>query len=212
MSTYTFFRRVTALVVFGCLFMSPVALSESRLQYNFVDVAYSQADVDDFVFMGGDLDADVIGISGSVAINERFFVQAGYANIDFDDIPALGITSLESDGVFLGIGWHTALSDNSDFVITADYLYVDAEVCGAGFCISDDENGFGVGLGVRALVGSDKIELAGGVAYVDVGPDSGDFSVAGSARYHFTSSVSGAIGVAFGDDVTQYGVNLRYAW
>ncbi len=207
MSTYKFFWRVTTVVVFGCMFMSPVAHSQSRLQYSFVDVAYSQADIDDpFV---GDFDADIIGISGSVAITDEIFIQGGYANTDFDDV--LGISS-EADDIFLGVGWHNALTANTDFVFDVNYLYVDVKACAAGFCISDDESGFALDLGVRSLMSNDKVELAGGVSYADVGADSGDFAVAGSARYHFTSAVSGAIGLAFGDDVTQYGVNLRFAW
>ena len=207
MSMYTFFWPVTTLVVFGCLFMSSVAHSQSRLQYSFVDVAYSQAEVD--VGGGfGDIDADIIGISVSVAITDQVFIQGGYANADFDDV--LGI-SLESDDIFLGIGWHTATSTNTDFFIDVNYLYVDAEACLGGLCISDDDSGFGVNLGLRSLMGNDKFELAGSVGYADIGVSS-DFVGAASARYHFTSAFSGAIGAAFSDDVTQYGVNLRFAW
>ncbi len=209
MSTYTYFWRVTTVVVFGCMFMGPVAHSQSRLQYSFVDVAYSQADVDDPIGGVGDLDADIIGISGSVAITDNLFIQAGYSKIDFDDV--FGI-SLEADDIFLGVGWHNALTANTDIVFDVNYLYVDAEACAGGLCISDDDSGYGLDLGVRSLMGNDKVELEGGVGYADVGDGSGDFAVAGSARYHFTSAVSGAIGVAFSDDVTQYGVNLRFAW
>ena len=205
MSTYTFFWRVTTLVVFGCLFMSSVAHSQSRLQYSFVDVEYGQAEVD---VSGADLDADIIGISGSVAITDQVFIQGGYANADFDDV--FGI-SLEEDDFFLGVGWHTASSTNTDFIIDVNYLYADAEACFGGLCISDDDSGFGLNLGLRSLMANDKFELAGSVGYADIGASS-DFVVAGSARFHFSSAFSGAIGAAFSDDVTQYGVNLRFAW
>ncbi len=262
MSTYKFFWRVTTVVVFGCMFMSPVAHSQSRLQYSFVDVAYSQADVDDPGGGVGDLDADIISVSGSIAITDELFIQAGYDKTDVDDV--FGI-SLEADDIFLGIGWHNALTENTDFVFDVNYLYVDAELCAVAaapppppppsaaayaqqayikasnpdvpstfgqrvalsgdtlvvgaptedsgvFCISDDDDGYGLDLGVRSLINNDKVELAGGVGYADIGDDSGDFVVAGSARYHFTNAMSGAIGAAFSDDVTQYGVNLRFAW
>ena len=162
MSTYTFLWRVTTLLVFGCLFLNPVAHSQSRLQYGFVDVAYQQAELDEPVPGGGDLDADVISISGSVPINELFFAQAGYASVDFDDV--LGISS-EQDDFFLGIGWHIPISTNSDFIVDANYFYAEAEACGAGLCISVDDSGYGLNLGVRSLISNDKIELAGIVGY-----------------------------------------------
>ena len=84
-------------------------------------MVYSQADIDDPGFGVGDLDADLIGISGSVAITDELFIQAGYAKTDFDDV--FGI-SLEADDIFLGIGWHRALTENTDFVFDANYLFV----------------------------------------------------------------------------------------
>ena len=186
------------------LFMSPVAHSQSRLQYDFVELSYGQADIDVGVF--GDLDADLYGISGSFDISEQLFVQAGYGKLELDDIAA------EADEIFLGLGWHNPVSANTDVIFDVNYLYVDAEDCSLGVCFSDDESGYSLDIGLRSLMSNDKLELAGSIGYADVGSGDGEAAVSGSARYHFTNSFSGAIAAGFADDVTSYGINLRFAW
>ena len=209
MSISNIHGRIVASISLGLLLFSPLTYAQSRLQYSFVEVSYSQADIDEPVSGVGDLDADILGISVSVAINDQFFVQAGYANADFDDVA--GIT-LEEDDVFAGVGWHTALNADTDFAITANYLYADAEACDFSMCISDDDSGFSVTAGIRSLISNDKVEFGIGLGYADIGDGSGDGSLSGSVRYHFTEAISAGLGIAFGNDATQYGIGLRFAW
>lgn len=209
MSAHLFFWRRAVPVAIGFLFMSSAAYSQSRLQYDFVDVSYGQAEADNPSGFGGDLDADLIGISGSFAIAEQVFIQGGYGQIDFDDIFGL---SADADEITVGVGWHEPVGTNTDVIFDINYLYVDVEVCGAGLCISDDDSGYSANAGLRSLMSNDKLELAGSVGYADSGSGSGEVGVAGSARYHFNDSFSGAILAGFGEDVTSYGVSFRLAW
>lgn len=168
------------------------AVAESP-DWNFVQGAYQNADID---VAGFDVDGDGLGISGSFEIAELVHLFAGYQTFDFD-------FGVDLDQLAVGVGWHPGMTDTTDLVFEVAYL--SAEASAAGF--SDDEDGYGVTLGLRSMV-QDNLELAGGINYVDVGDD--DTSIDLQGWYTFTNALAVGAGVEFGDDATILGIGLRW--
>ena len=172
---------------------STAALAEGP-SYSYIQAAYQEIDVD----LGGNVDADGdgYGVAGSVAIDENWFIFAGYSAFDLESV-------VDLDQMELGAGWHSPLSNKTDWFATVSYL--DYEVSAPGFG-SADEDGFGVGLGIRSMF-NPSLELYAQVAYEDVGD--GDTTLAAGLWYTLTGNLALGAGVDLGDDITGYGVGIR---
>jgi hypothetical protein len=84
-------------------------------------------------------------------------------------------------------------------------VYAEFEVPGLG---SSDDNGLGLGLGLRALV-SPQVELHGGVNYVELS-DSGNDTVLGAGfRFNFNEQFAAGLAGSWGDDVSTYTLTGR---
>ncbi len=169
----------------GVLMLSSTAALAEGPSYSFIQALYQQIDIDD----AGD--GDGYGVAGSVAIDDSWFVFAGYSSFDPDDFS-------DVDQIEVGGGWHSPISSTTDWFVTASYLDVDY---GPG-----SEDGFGVGVGVRSMF-SPSLELYGQVNYEDV--FDGDTSVGAGAWYTLSGNLALGAAVEFGDDVTSYGVGIR---
>jgi len=163
------------------------------ISYNFVQAGWQAVDIDD-----PDVDGDGIGVSGSFEIGEQFHAFAGYSTADFD-------FGVDLDQITVGLGFNTPIADQTDFV--ARLGYVEAEIDASGFG-SADENGYAASIGLRSMV-APSVELAGSLNYVDFG-DGDDTSVSGQALYYFNEQFALGAGAEFGDDVTSYGVAIRF--
>lgn len=186
-------RRACAIA--ALLSLSAAAAAEG-LDYSYVQGSYSQVEFDDI-----DVDGDGFGISGSFAIGSSFAIIAGYetGDLDFD---------VETTGFEIGGLYHAPLSDNVDFVTTLSYVSVEFDVPGFG---SADDDGFGVGAGLRAMA-SPKVELNGGISYVDFSDGGDDTTFGGGFRYHFTEAFSAGLSGSWGDDASSYGINGRLSF
>lgn len=163
------------------------------LSYNYLEAGFAQIDLDDDIV---DVDGDGFEIGGSFEVGDQLFVFADYGSADFD-------FGVDLDQLSVGLGFHTPLSNNADFV--AKIAYVSAEVSAFGF--SADEDGFGASIGLRGKP-SERVELEGFIDYVDLG-DGDDTSVSGAAWYEFTEAFAVGLNVGLGDDVTSYGIGAR---
>ena len=178
------------------LFLVSPAMAE-RPSFNFIELGYDYVDLD----LGGgvDVDGDGYALGGSFEIGENMFGFASYADTGFDF--SIDLTQLQ-----LGLGWRTALTDNTDFF--ARVAYVEAEIDAPGFG-SLDENGYGLGIGVRGNV-SDLVELYGEIAYVDLGDNIGGTAVGGGAYFNLSDNFAIGLGASIEDDVTAYGASVRF--
>lgn len=185
--------RSTLLIIVLALSAS---VNADEFSYNFISGSFSQIDFDDI-----NADGDSLGIGGSLEVGENFFVFGSYSVADVDD----GFLSADVDSLSAGIGYHTPMSEKVDFVGSVSYEYVDVSVPGFG---SADENGFGLGVGLRYAASAD-FELNAGISYVDLG-DSDDTSFGAGFLYNFTENF--AVGVAgdWSDDTTAYGIGVRF--
>ncbi|MDH3988260.1 MAG: porin family protein, partial [Gammaproteobacteria bacterium] len=185
-------------VLFTALLAFSASASAQGFDYNYFSVGYQRLNLDDGFI---DVDGDGIGLSGSFELNESFFIFAGYAMGEFKE---QGIT-VDVDSLNAGIGWHTPLSETLDFVAGLSYEYVEVGASGFG---SEDENGYGLGVGLRYQA-SDAIELNAGINYVDLG-DGDDTGFGVAMLYGVSESVDIGLSADWGDDSSAYGISGRF--
>lgn len=170
----------------------PVAAAAEGFDYTFAEVAYMDTELDT---SGVDVDGDGLGIGGSFAVNDRYFVFGSYSSLDFD-------FSVELNQLIIGGGFHTPLSPTMDFV--GKLAFVDAEVDTNFGDVSDD--GLGISAGVRARAG-DAVEWEAGLDYTDVADS--DLSARLDGRYYFTDVFAAGAGVTLDNDVTTFRLGVR---
>ena len=168
------------------------------LSYNFVELGYQNAELDDD-FAGISVDGDGYGISGSFEVGESWFVTASYGTLDFD-------FGVDLDQLSIGGGFYMDLSDRADFY--AAISYIQAEISAPGFG-SADEDGYGVTVGLRGMV-TDKVELSGGISYSDLGDGADGTAFGAGALYSFTDTFALGVNIETDDDVTVYGIGGRF--
>lgn len=186
--------RYLAVVI--AVFLASPAMAESP-SFNFIELGYDFVDLD---LGGGDsVDGDGFALGGSFEINENFFGFASYSDTGFDF--SVDLTQMQ-----LGVGWRTGLTDNTDFFVRAAYVALEIDAPGFG---SLDENGYGLGIGVRGNV-SELVELYGEIAYADLGSDADGTAVGGGAYFKVSDNVALGLGASVDDDVTTYGASVRF--
>lgn len=164
------------------------------LSYDYAQGSYGSVDLDDSVI---DVDGTGFGISGSMRINENFYVTGEYQTADMDF--GVDLALLEAR-----LGYNTEISRNLDLIAHVGYIRVDIDASGLGA----DDDGFLIGAGVRAAVSSNA-ELNGGLDYIDF--DNGDSEMRANAGFFIglTEELSVGLRASFWDDVNIYTINLR---
>ena len=186
-------------VLFLALFAFSASASAQGFDYNYFSVGYQRVTLDDGAL---DVDGDGFGIEGSFEVSESFFLTASYGMAEFEE---QGIT-VDVDTWDAGIGWHTAMNEQLDFVANLTYEYIDLSAANFG---SADDNGLGLGIGLRYQA-SDAIELNGGIDYVDYS-DGGDDTVFGlGLLWGVSDSVDIGVSGEWGDDSSAYGLSGRF--
>jgi hypothetical protein len=172
----------------------PLAGHADVMDYTYAELGYVDTELDGDGF---DVDGDGFGLRGSLAINQTFFVFAGYESLDFDfDVD---LSTLEVGG---GARW--PLSDKVDLVGRLGIVKAEADF---GDFDADDD-GFLLGGRVRGTV-APKFELEGGFDYRDLDDAGDDTTIVLAGRYFFIENVAGGVSVSIGDDVTSLGLNVR---
>lgn len=178
--------------------LAGTSTAHAELSYTYVEGSYFDIDIDD-----SDADGDGFGIAGSAAITDLFHLFGNYATADLDG-PGGG--DLDFDTWELGAGVNLTMAENLDFVGRLSYLNVEVDVPGFG---GGDEDGYGLYGGLRGRV-LESIELEGGIAYADFDNSGDDTALALAGRYYFNDQVALGLSTEIGDDVTVWGINLRW--
>ena len=183
-------RSTTVLLL---LAISATAAAEDRLNYTFLQATYGQIDFKDL-----DVNGDAFGLGGSMAIADQFHLFADYskASLDFD---------IDADLFDAGVGFNTPISDNIDVIAQLAYVY--SSVSAPGFS-SVDDNGFGLGVGLRALV-SPQVELNGSVQYVDMSDGGNNTSLGAGFLFHINEMFAVGVGGNWDDDTSSYAIGGR---
>lgn len=170
----------------------------SALSYSFVELGYVDTEIDD-----ADVDGDGLALRGSWGINDQFHVFAEYLDLGFD-------LNIDANTFEIGGGMRWPMGTNLDLYGTVSYLQAEVEVPGPGLQrFSADDDGFGVGLGLRTLL-TDKVELGGKIDYRDLDDSGNDTTFGVSGRYYLTSQWAIGMDIDFDDDGTTWIAGGRF--
>lgn len=163
---------------------SGAAMAQSP-NWNKFDVSYLDTDIDIGI---GEASFDGFGLNGSFSVADNWMLFADYKAVSEDANGA----SADLDMLSAGAGYYQGVSENTDLFATASVERLDVSGSSGGFSASDDETGFGIGVGVRSMITS-TFELSAKVDYVNI--DSADVVRAkADAFYYFTDNISVGVG------------------
>ncbi len=174
-----------------------------EIRYNYVDIGLTGGQID-----AGDVDFDYgqAGVVGSWGVSDNIALFAGAAGGTIDVESEGFCCDIDTAELILGINPHFPLATNVDIVIPVAFLWGEFD---DGF-FTDDDTGYSIGIGIRALV-HPKWELSAGVQHVDIFDDD-DQSVSGSVRWHIVSLFSLALGASVADDVNSATLSGRFTF
>lgn len=177
---------------------APAAAFE--MSYDTFSIGYEQVEIADIDFSG-------FSFAGTAALNERIFVLGAYTTVESDDEYGsifAGFDTVDANVKQLGIGAHSPVSDNVDFVASISYVEEELESTVA----SADGDGYSLSAGIRARP-TRMTELSAAVTRSEI-EDEGDTGYAVGGRIFVSPAAS--IGLAFSsaDDVDGTTVSVRF--
>jgi hypothetical protein len=167
------------------------ALAADEMSYNLMEFGYGYTDI-----KNSSVNGDTFSLGGSFALGESLF---GVGSVSTTDAGGFTAKTLS-----LGLGFHAPVSSNVDFVGDLSFALADPEG-------GSSDTGFGVGVGLRGRA-SDKLELNGGVRYVDFGHGADGVGFTVGSRYYFTEAFAAGIDLSMDDsgDAKTFGIGFRY--
>lgn len=187
-----------SLLLLTTLVASPIAFAKTP-NFNFVSGGYLDGDID------GE-GADGWTIDGSTLVSENVFLSGQYQTVG-DSENGLDV---DINWLSAGVGYRTAISASTDFYGLVTYENLEAEASYRGNSASEDENGYGLSVGVRSMV-SDSIELDGRLGYIDIADES-ETSISVGARFHMNESFSFGANYTSLDDLDLISATVRYSF
>lgn len=166
------------------------------VNYNYLQGSWGQVEFDDAFF---DVDGDGFGIAGSFAVNDNWHIFGDYqtAGLDF----GVDLSIFEA-----GFGYNTTVSENLDLLVRAGYVNVEADAPGIP---SESDDGYSFGVDLRSMV-SEKLELNGGLGYVDSSDSSGETRFRAGFLYDVGENFSLGADGTWWDDVNVYRLTARF--
>jgi opacity protein-like surface antigen len=172
----------------------PLVATADGFDYSFIEGGYFSSELDD-----SDVDGDGFGIKGSFALTDTLHFFADYTTRDFKRV--------DMSQYDLGLGAHWGLQQNLDFVGELGYVKAEVEVDTPFGSFEADEDGFGVGAGLRFRAGR-KVELDGMIKYVNL--DDSDTSLSLGGRYYFSPGFALVGGFLVDDDINEWNLGARF--
>jgi len=169
-------------------------ISQAEFNYTSVDFGYVDVDYDvGPVSIGG----DGFGVSGTYTVADAFFIGGSYDDYGFDG-------GLDAEILEIGGGYFHPMNATLDFVATFSYL--DTQLSSGGFNADDD--GFGIGGGVRAAV-SDGFEVEAMLDYVNFDKGDSDTGIELRGRYFFSDDFAVTAQIDVGKDIETFRLGIR---
>lgn len=163
---------LTAFLGMATAVMAPITSWADGVSYSYIEVNTIRIDPDN----GGSENG--WDINGNLALGETWYLTGRYGNVD------LGGPDFERFSA--GLGWHTAISESTDFLIEGRYERAEIGIF--------DENGYSAVIGLRSGV-NEHFELGARVGYIDFGDDADGFTAGVNALFKINQT---------------WGVNLAY--
>ena len=168
------------------------------IRYDYLDLGVSFGEVDSVI---NNVDFTSFDMNGSWGFHENFALTMGLGTGEIDVLGDIDTTQLS-----VGVTPHLALTDRIDLVIPVALEWADFD----SGPVSDDDTGYSIGLGIRALP-NPSWELSAGVRHVAIFSGS-EQSVLGEARWHLNHLFSLALGASLGDDTTAVRFGARFSF
>lgn len=236
------FKRSSLAALAGACMLPSAAMAAGDLSYSYVEAQYLIQDVDMFednqafdnVIEDFD-DGDGYMVEGSVAFTDNFFAFGNYSNTeaDFtfvDDTGAVIPRGQDLKIFSIGLGYNTPVAigaGQTDFVAKAAYFDADYgdlsfgaddndvdewdDVDNAFRDLTDDSSdGFKVDAGLRSQL-VNWLEAGGGLRYTYMESED-DFSVFANLLFEITQNIGINASADFGDNMSSYGLGLRYSF
>ena len=172
----------------------PLSAMAEGLSYSYVEAGYVMADID------GGGEADGFGFGGSYLFAPQIYATASYSRLKTDTSPKIEISGFSG-----GVGFRQPLNATVDANLEVGFIAADVD---AGSFGSDDDTGYSVGAGLRAMVAK-QLELNGGVSYAKVF-DEGETSFDVGGVFSFTPQFAAIAGASFADDANTYSFGGRF--
>lgn len=192
-------RKEIALGSVLALGLGGQAIAAEGFSYSNIQASFAKIDLDGLSVKG-----NAFGLTQSYGFTDHIYGFAGYDDASFKDEG----DRLSMKAWTLGVGYHWALSPTVDLVTGVSFVDNKLTVDG-GEGLALGAHGFGGTVGVRGRIG-EKLELSGGVDYVDLGggADSTTFSIGGD--YYFVPAFAAGLHLSHNSDGDTFGVTLRY--
>ena len=187
---------VASSVLGGVLLANAAAASDEGPNYTFFEAGYAHVEFDDF-----EADGDALTLQGSFALTDMFHLVGSYQDGEIESDFGFDVDVMTME---LGGGMNFALSPTVDLVGQVTWITTELDAQGFG---DVDDDGYGLGAGMRAMV-SPQFEVGAGINYADIADD-GQTTFGGKVMYHFTDMFAMTGGISVGDDTTTYGVGMR---
>ena len=162
----------------------------TNIDLGFVDVEFDVGPLS--------VDGDGFSVAGSYTVADNFFIGGEYTDIDFD-------FGVDGEILEIGGGYFHPLNDELDFIAT--FSYVETEVSAGNLSVDDD--GLGIGGGVRAGVGS-GFEVDALLQYVNMDQGDSDTGIEVRGRYFFSDSLAAWAQTDFGSDIETFRLGIRF--
>ena len=159
-------------------------------------------------------DLEGFGISGSKLITNRVFVIGSYDSVGTSVEAFSGNTIVSADvdlnTLSAGVGYRHPVAPTTDLFGVLSYENIEAEASLGSLSDSDDNNGYGVTIGVKAAVTS-AIELTASVGMVEI-EDESENRTKVSGKYQFNNKFSVGAGYeSFSDlDTVSLSANMNF--
>jgi len=178
------------------------AVYARQISYSYVQGTYfSYTDSS----LGFDINGNAIGASGSFALAKNFAVTAAYANVSYDRTFGVKLTG---NGFSAGITAHTSIAPNVDLYGNFSAIHDEVTADNGITSASTSDTGNVVSVGMRALV-NNNIELGLSGSHSDIfGSTTNTYEV--DASYYVNEKVSIGVGYISSDNLTGYGVGVRF--
>lgn len=169
--------------------------------WNNVQLSYAKMDVDDT-----DISGNGFELAGSVLLGSNIILQGNYLSVS-DEV--LGAVDVDFDWLTMGVGYRHPVTAATDVYALVSYENVELSASYDGESESEDDNGYGLTLGVRTML-SEQWELEGAISRVDI--EDAETFFKGGLSYHINSQF--AVGAAYkvGDDLDVFTLSARYSF
>lgn len=184
---------LAALLLAGAAANAQSAANAQGVSYSYAQLAYQR------VSASGGYNGDGYLLAGSIGFNDHWYGIVRLGNADLSRGTTLGQLGI-------GAGYHTALTANTDFFATLEYIEVDASANGFG---GIGDNGYGAKIGARGMI-TPKFELQGTLGYADLGGGSNTTTLGVAGWYSFGGKFAAGITIDVEEDVDIFGLNLRW--